>query len=298
MIKNNYLKLFSILIAVLLWVTVVVTQIEVKTINVPVVLVNPPENCIAITPIHSVSVTVKGAAKVLTNMNYSSVALNMNVNSLPLGDNLRRILPSDFTTPLGIEIVSVEPAELKLTIDQIESKYIHVAPTFIGEIAKGYKVDSIITKPDFVYVKGAQSKILNKSFISTSPVNISDLKSSTVFHIGFKEEDGVVSISPDSAEIRIKVSENIVEKEINNVPVSCMNLNSDLSLKNKLFIDSVIVKGREDLIENITSMSSFFVDCSNITKSGKYMRNISYRLMIKGVRILNINPKKIELEIE
>ncbi len=297
MSNNNFLKLLSVLITLFLWVTVVVVQVETKTINVPVILVHAPSDHIAITPITNVSVTVKGSAKLLTNMNYSSIMLNMDVSSLPVGDTVRRILPSDFSIPIGVEITEVEPSELKITIDQIETKYLPIAPTFIGEIENGYKVDSIATSPDFAYIKGAKSKIMDKSFIPTSPINISNIQTSTVFHIGFKNEDGVTSISPDEIEVRVKVVEDIVSKDILNIPISCRNLKGDLKLKNNIFLESVTVRGRSDIIDTFSTMTAFFVDCSDITKTGKYTKKIAYKTTIENIEIFNY-PEKIEFEIE
>ncbi len=297
MLNNNFLKLLSVLIALFLWVTVVVVQVETKTINVPVILVHTPSDNIATTPITNVSVTIRGSAKLLTNMNYSSIMLNMDVRSLPVGDTVRRILPSDFTVPFGIEITEVDPPELKITIDQIETKYLPIAPTFIGEVENGYKIDSISTSPDFAYIKGAKSKIINKSFIPTSPINISDIQTNTVFHIGFKNEDGVTSISPDEVEVRVKVTENISSKVIENVPVSCINLMGNLKLKNEISLESVTVRGRVDVLDNFLTMTTFFVDCSNVTKAGKYTKKIGYKTTIENIEISNY-PKKIVFEIE
>lgn len=297
MINNNYLKLLSVFIAVFLWVMVVMGQIETESMSVPVKLINAPKGYVAVASVPSVSVTVKGAAKVLKNMGYSSIILNMDVNSLPAGDTSRRILPQDFKTPLGIEVVEVVPKELNITIDQIGKKSVRVVPTFIGDAGHGFKVESVSTKPNSVEIEGARSKLKAISSVATLPVNISGIKDSTVFNIGFRAEEGVKNIKPETVEVRIKMRPDIVRKDLKGIPVSCMDLKSGLSMKSNPKLTSVIVSGRSDLVDMFPAVSSFVVNCANITKPGKYFGTVAYKSDIDGVEVLSITPQKINFEI-
>lgn len=297
MINNNYLKILSVVIALFLWVMVVMGQIETESMSVPVRLINAPKGYVAVSSVTSVSVTVKGAAKVLKNMNYSSIILNMDVNSLPSGDSSRRILPEDFKTPLGVEVVEVTPKELTVTMDQIAVKSARIVPTFIGDVGQGFKVESVSTKPNSVEIEGAKFKLKSISSVVTLPVNISGMKDSTVFNIGFRTEDGVKSIKPESVEVRVKMRPDIIKKDLKDVSVSCMDLQKGLSMKTVPRLTSVTVSGRSDLVESFAASSSFVVNCAKITKPGKYLGTVAYKSGVDGVEVLSITPRKINFEI-
>ena len=299
MISNTYLKILSVVIAIFLWFIVVMGQIETKSLTVPVTLINAPKGYVAVASVPNVSVRVSGAAKVLASMNYSSVMLQIDVNSLPIGDSSRQIiLENDFKTPIGVEVIEVEPKEFIVTIDQIDTKKIRVAPAFIGDTAHGFKVESVSVKPDLVEIEGARSKLKDISFISTLPVNMSGVKESSVFSIGFSAEEGVKSINPDSVEVRVRMRPDIITKNLKDVPILCMDLIGGLSLKGTPKLSSVRVTGRSDLVDNFLSVSTFVVNCSQITKPGVYSGAVAYRTTSDGVEVESISPQKINFEIE
>ena len=298
MISNNYLKIFSVVIAVFLWIYVVLGQIETKNLSVPLTFINAPKDYVAVSSVQSVSVQVEGAAKILSGMNYKSSTHKKSVGSYSVGDSTIQILPDDFDIPLGVEIIKIEPEEVTVTIDQIASKNVRVVPAFIGDVAKGYKVESVETKPDRVELKGARSKLKNISFISTSPVNVSGISESSKFNIGLRLDEGVKSTSPESVEVRVTMRPDIVTKDIKNIPVICLDLQDGLSLVGAPALSSVKVTGRVDLVDMFQSTSSFIVNCSEISKPGKYSGTVAYRTTVEDVEVISMFPQKINFEIE
>lgn len=298
MMNNIHLKILSIILALFLWVMVVAGQVETESISVPVKLTNVPAGSVAVPSVQNVSVTVKGAAKVLKNMKYSSIIFNIDVSSFSSGDSTRRILPEDFKTPLGVEVIETTPKELVVTIDQTATKTVKVVPAFIGDVEKGFKVKSVSVKPVSVEIEGARSKIRGVNSVMTLPVNISGIKDSSVFTIGFKQEDGVKRVKPETVEVRLTMRSEVIKKDIEGIPVSCMDLQNGLSMKTKPRLDSVTVSGRADLVESFAESSSFIVNCAQITKPGKYTGTVAYKSGVDGVDVIAITPQKINFEIK
>lgn len=297
MLKNNSLRVLSVLIAILMWAIVVSGQTETVSMTVPVKLMKAPSGYVAVSDTPNVSVIVKGPARIVSNLEYTSVVLNVDVSSIPVGNSQRRVLPNDFQSPVGVEVVEVTPQAINITVDQMASKQVKVIPTFIGDVAKGFKVESATTKPDSVIVEGAKTKLKKIDSISTAPINLSNVSANSTFSIGFKDEDGVKTVTPGQIEVSVTMRQVITKQTFKNVPVSCMGLKDGFKMKSEPKLSNVTVSGREDLVINFLDATMFLVNCAGITKAGAYAGAVAYDTTVTGVEVESISPQKINFEI-
>ena len=295
--NKTLLKILSVLIAVGMWIMVVSGHEETKEMTVPVKLINVSNGKVAIADYPNVSINIKGAARLMQSLANSDVLLDIDVATFPNGQSIRRILPEDFKTPLGLEVVDVKPAELRITLDNITAKDVRVLPSIIGEVKQGYMVESITLKPNSVSVTGAKSVLSKLENISTMPINLSERSENFVQNVVLKDYEGVTKIQPSSVEVRVKLRENMVEHEFTNVPVECMNLKSNLMVVNTPSLSYVKARGREDIIDTFLDTVTFVTDCSNINGPGNYTGSVAYRTNLI-VDILNLEPQTINIEIK
>lgn len=295
--NKTLLKILSVFIALGMWIMVVSGHEETKEMTVPVKLINVSNGKVAIADYPNVSINIKGAARLMQSLANSDVLLDIDVATFPNGQSIRRILPEDFKTPLGLEVVDVKPAELRITLDNITAKDVRVLPSIIGEVKQGYMVESITLKPNSVSVTGAKSVLSKLENISTMPINLSERSENFVQNVVLKDYEGVTKIQPSSVEVRVKLRENMVEHEFTNVPVECMNLKSNLMVVNTPSLSYVKARGREDIIDTFLDTVTFVTDCSNINGSGNYTGSVAYRTNLI-VDILNLEPQTINIEIK
>lgn len=295
--NKTLLKILSVFIALGMWIMVVSGHEETKEMTVPVKLINVSNGKVAIADYPNVSVNIKGAARLMQSLANSDVLLNIDVAAFPNGQSIRRILPVDFKKPLGLEVVDVKPAELRITLDDITAKDVRVLPSIIGEVKQGYMVESITLKPNSVSVTGAKSVLSKLENISTMPINLSERSKNFVQNVVLKDYEGVTKIQPSSVEVRVKLRENMVEHEFTNVPVECMNLKSNLMVANTPSLSYVKARGMEDIIDTFLDTVTFVTDCSNISGPGTYTGSVAYRTNLI-VDILNLEPQTINIEIK
>ena len=295
--NKTLLKILSVLIALGMWVMVVSGHEETKEMTVPVRLINIPQSKVAISDFSNVSINIKGAARLMQSLTNSDVLLDIDVSGFTDGQSIRRILTSDFKTPLGLEVTDVNPSELRITVDNITAKEVRVLPSTIGEVKQGYMVESITLKPNTVTVTGAKTVLSQLENISTMSINLSERNENFVQNVLLKEYDGVTKMHPSSVEVRVKLRENMVEHEFTNVPVECMNLKSNLIVSNTPSISYVKARGREDIIDTFLDTVTFVTDCSHINGPGTYKGSVAYRTNLI-VDILNIEPQTINIEIK
>lgn len=295
--NKTLLKILSILIALGMWVMVVSGHEETKEMTVPVRLINIPQSKVAISDFSNVSINIKGAARLMQSLTNSDVLLDIDVSGFTDGQSIRRILTSDFKTPLGLEVSDVNPSELRITLDNVTAKEVRVLPSIIGEVKQGYMVESITLKPNSITVTGAKTVLSQLENISTMPINLSERNENFVQNVLLKEYDGVTKMHPSSVEVRVKLRENMIEHEFTNVPVECMNLKSNLMVSNTPSLSYVKARGREDIIDTFLDTVTFVTDCSHINGPGTYKGSIAYRTNLI-VDILNLEPQTINIEIK
>lgn len=295
--NKTLLKILSILIALGMWVMVVSGHEETKEMTVPVRLINIPQSKVAISDFSNVSINIKGAARLMQSLTNSDVLLDIDVSGFTDGQSIRRILTSDFKTPLGLEVSDVNPSELRITLDNVTAKEVRVLPSIIGEVKQGYMVESITLKPNSITVTGAKTVLSQLENISTMPINLSERNENFVQNVLLTEYDGVTKMHPSSVEVRVKLRENMIEHEFTNVPVECMNLKSNLMVSNTPSLSYVKARGREDIIDTFLDTVTFVTDCSHINGPGTYKGSVAYRTNLI-VDILNLEPQTINIEIK
>lgn len=295
--NKTLLKILSILIALGMWVMVVSGHEETKEMTVPVRLINIPQSKVAISDFSNVSINIKGAARLMQSLTNSDVLLDIDVSGFTDGQSIRRILTSDFKTPLGLEVSDVNPSELRITLDNVTAKEVRVLPSIIGEVKQGYMVESITLKPNSITVTGAKTVLSQLENISTMPINLSERNENFVQNVLLKEYEGVTKMHPSSVEVRVKLRENMIEHEFTNVPVECMNLKSNLMVSNTPSLSYVKARGREDIIDTFLDTVTFVTDCSHINGPGTYKGSVAYRTNLI-VDILNLEPQTINIEIK
>ena len=295
--NKTLLKILSVFIALGMWIMVVSGHEETKEMTVPVRLINIPQSKVAISDFSNVSINIKGAARLMQSLTNSDVLLDIDVSGFTDGQSIRRILTSDFKTPLGLEVSDVNPSELRITLDNVTAKEVRVLPSIIGEVKQGYMVESITLKPNSITVTGAKTVLSQLENISTMPINLSERNENFVQNVLLKEYDGVTKMHPSSVEVRVKLRENMIEHEFTNVPVECMNLKSNLMVSNTPSLSYVKARGREDIIDTFLDTVTFVTDCSHINGPGTYKGSVAYRTNLI-VDILNLEPQTINIEIK
>jgi YbbR domain-containing protein len=298
MLSNLSLKIFSVLIALILWLVVATSDVSDMKVYVPIKLVNITEGYVAVTDDNLIYVHIKASNMILKNLNHNDIKISVDVSDFKTGTTRYRIRKEDIKVPGGVEVIETEPQEIFITVDKLVNKKVRVVPTFIGEPKEGFKIANVTSIPDTVTVQGAKSKISDKDFIETLPINISGRSETMIYGIGMKMGDGFKSVSPEQIEVYITFKEDIVTKTIENYPVELLADNKDF--KYILMPDKVKIKisGRKDKMKDkyIRDKVKLFVKMDNETSVGKYLKQIEYKT--NDLKLISIEPLQVRIEVE
>ncbi len=299
MFSNLSLKIFSVLIALVLWFVVSTSDISDMKVYVPVKLINISEGYVAVTDDSLIYVHIKASNMILKNLNHNDIKISIDVSNFKTGTTRYRIKKDDIKVPGGVEVIETEPQEIFITVDKLVNKKVRVVPTFIGEPREGFKIANVKSFPDTVTVQGAKSKIGDKDFIETLPINISGRSETMIYGIGMKMGDGFKSVSPEQIEVYITFKEDIVTKTIENYPVEIKAADNQ-TFKYTLLPKKVKIKisGRKDKMKDkyIKDKIKLFVTMDNETGAGKYLKQIKYKS--NDLKIISIEPSQVRIEVE
>jgi YbbR domain-containing protein len=179
--KNFFLKLISILLAVILWYFVVSERSGETAISIPLDFRNIPTSLIIIkNPEESINVRISGPANRLRGLSPKNVKAIIDLSDAKPGTAEFIIQPEHITLPRGLRVTMVSPASLMLRFDTLLKKSLPVEAILVGKPSEGFKLTGVSVDPPTVDIVGAQLELRGLQRISTEEVDISGLKKNEI----------------------------------------------------------------------------------------------------------------------
>ncbi|WP_303850588.1 YbbR-like domain-containing protein [Seleniivibrio woodruffii] len=297
-ITNTHLRIISVVLAICLWLYIVTGEFQEISLYVPVKLTNIPEGSVAVTDENLINVMAKGPKFLVNNKQFNKVQIAIDVSRITSGTKSVYINPEDVQMPAGIEVTNIHPKTIDVTVDTLVKKQMKVAPTFVGEPMPGYKVGSVVIKPDTVEINAATSKIKGLRSIETMPVNLSGKKDPITYSIGLKFYEGIQKTTPEFVEVFVMFKEDIQQKTFHEIEVSPLGLQRGLTA-NVLTDFSLTVSGRSDLLneQTIANVLNPHIDLSDVDSGGVYKRTVVFNDS-KILKVLDVKPAKVRVEVQ
>jgi YbbR domain-containing protein len=157
---NLALKVASLAIAVLLWLTVSGQQTVERGLRVPLEIHNLPEKVELVEqPPEFVDVRVRGGSGALSRLGPGDVVAVIDVRTARTGRRLFNLSNEQVRTPFGIEVSQVTPPTVTLAFEQSDTKRVPVVPAIEGEPAPGFVRGKTSAEPGTVDVVGPRSAL-------------------------------------------------------------------------------------------------------------------------------------------
>jgi len=176
--QNWALKLFSFILALVLWLTLIPEEkvYSERTLAIPLETYNIPRNLeLVAKPSTTIDVTVRAPLRLIGQIGPASVTAKLNLERGTTYQEQYPLNSTMITVPAGAEIVKFSPNTVNLKLERTKEALMDVVPNLIGKLQEGYRIEKIDVNPSRVMVKGPESKIKNKDKVRTSPVDISAL---------------------------------------------------------------------------------------------------------------------------
>ena len=123
-----------------------------------------------------VEVQITGKRRLVSALKPEQVGAFLDLSDIEAGFHRIVLNGDNITIPLGMEVVRITPAAIRLEMEKRVEKEIAVEPKTVGEPPAGYQIASIRVRPGTVQVSGPESTLRNILSLSTEPVTVSDIE--------------------------------------------------------------------------------------------------------------------------
>lgn len=273
-LKNIDIKLFSLFLAIILWLYIASGEnptVE-NFIDISLSQTNLGEDLVIKEFPTSVSVGIRGPKNIINNI--SSHQINGIVNFSEISEEGLYKLKVEVAPPKKTQITRIIPSEIKVEVEKVLTKEVEVEYSLIGVPEKGY---SLADEPQFnpykVKITGAQSVLENVKQIICA-IDISGIKEDLKRKIKVKSvnangnEVKEVKIEPDIVEVSISLTRGYPEKQLKVKPKIIGKPAPGYYISEILsYPDETKIFGNYSKISNIEFLETIPIDVGGITKT-------------------------------
>ena len=207
-VRNWGLKLLSLLLAFILWLSLIPEEktFSEKTLTIPLETLNTPADMELVEkPDPTVDVTIRAANRMINQISAANVFAKLNLSAATVFQQEYPLNETMISIPPGAEVVRISPTKVRLKLERTKEVMLDIAPTVIGQAKEGYGVSKIEVVPPRVLVKGPESKVREKDKASTSPINISELTASTEVEADLILPKPELRLASPRARVRVRI---------------------------------------------------------------------------------------------
>ncbi len=170
---NWHLKIISLSLATMLWMTVATETSSEIGMEVPLEYRNIPAKLeITGDTTSMVQVRLRGSSNVIRDISPKDVSTTIDLSKMKTGEKIVALTPQNVQAPFGAEVIRVNPSSVRFTLERTIAKPIPIVPTILGQPSDGYEVDQVSVSPETIGVEGPESRVNTLDSIATVPIRL------------------------------------------------------------------------------------------------------------------------------
>ncbi len=295
LLEDFWIKAFSLVFAVFLWMSIVGGESVEELFVVPVTITNIPENMmISNDVVDFVNVRVRGQRVILNALSAKALDVELDLKDLKEGKNTVTLFPEEVKLPEGVTVIRVSPSLLPIELSRLIEKWLLVSPSFIGAPASGYKVGEVTASPSKVAITGLKEALKDQVRIETRHIELFGKDKPFSVAVGLKPLNVNVHIKgPETVNVDIEIVERTAKREFKNVPVKLSGSSSGVTYKPDRV--TLVVSGPESRITKILP-SLIWVEIPKQSKPGTF--ELKPKIILpQGFQLLSMEPEKIRVKV-
>ena len=195
LIKQNFwLKLFSLIFAVIIWAYVVGGTKRDAVYTAGLAIEHLPKGyAVSNTLPVKIHLKLRGSRIALMKLN-KKIIFKINGYSLLAKKNTIILSSAYLNLPNGVKIIKISPRIVPVIISRIITKYVKVLPVTAGDLSKGYILKGIGVFPQYVMVKGPRDIVDHLSVITTMKINLNNIGKNKLLTVSLRKPTKLVKI--------------------------------------------------------------------------------------------------------
>jgi YbbR domain-containing protein len=270
--RNPGLKILSLALAAVLWLTLAGEHVVERSLRVPLEFRNIPDalEIVGNAP-DSVDVRLRGSSAVLSRVQSGEIVAVIDLVAARAGSRLFHIRSDEVRAPYGVDVAQVVPATLALELEKSARRKVPVVPAVEGDPAPGFVVGRVLADPASVEIVGPESRVRQVAEATTEPVTVRDAHARVRDGVTIGVVDASVRlVQAQSAQVTVEIWPAPVERQVSEVPVRYRNLGTGLRANLSPQLVRVTVRGAKEALAALRADSvEAFVDLAGLG-SGRY----------------------------
>lgn len=292
------LKLMSVGLAVLLWLTVSGEEMVERGLRVPLELQQFPAGLeIQGEAPSTVDVRVRGTSGALSRVAAGDVVAVLDLRAARAGNRLFPLTPELVHVPFGVEIVQIIPSTIALSFEPSATSEVPVVASTEGEPAPGYVLGKVTVTPDRVEIVGPESAVKRAREAVTETISVADLRESETSAVTIGLADPALRLKTQrSASVQVQILPGAGERTVRNRPVHLQNLGSHLSAQAMPVVVDVGLRGsRESLLRLDAESVTAYVDVAGLG-AGDYVLAV-HATASDQAGVTHLDPATVKVRI-
>lgn len=293
--KNFALKLFSVLCAIgLSYYVQNPAQSSVVSFVASIEFKNVPESKYLLSPQSpQARVTIRGPSRFVQRVATGKHNFQI-VTPEKAGNKFNAPLhESDLEIPAPVEVISIDPPEVEVLLDDRISREVPLVVPRLGSIAEDFKLIEFSVTPAKLKISGPRSELDKITSLESEPVDLTEVKGPLEQKVGVRIPSSFISVSSDHVQVKIEVVFVQKEKRFKNLPIELRDI-SGTSFSIFPERTTVEVSAGIKLIENLKAEDIIpYVRLAPELNDGDHIK-LQVELP-KGVSLVMVEPEDVLL---
>jgi len=295
--ENIFLKLVSLLTAIILWSIVsgerdtewaFLVPLHVKGVAADRVITNNlPE---------FLDVRIQGAKTFLSEIKPQELSVVLNADSLKPGSNFFPITPNQVKTPRGAKITRINPSYITLEVDRRLKKILDVVADIEGKPPKGFVLDSVEIIPAAIEVSAAAGDLKGVKVLKTGVIDISEIKSDLKTEVAIDNLGGKLTLSrQEPVAVTVHVKELTSQVRLSSVDISVENTQFKSSMSHSMA--KLLLEVPRSLVDDVKKGLGIkaVVDAGGLA-AGSHTMELK-AILPEKVKLLSLSPEKVKVKL-
>ena len=291
------LKLWSVVLAMLLWLMVSGDESVERGLRVPLELQQFPAGLeLQSDPPALVDVRVRGESSALGRVGAGDIVAVLDLKTARPGRRLFQLTPEQVRVPFGVEVVQVAPSSLTLTFEKSATRELPIIPAVEGMPAAGFVVGKPLSNPGTIEVVGPESSVARATEALTEPISVAGAQEDIVETVNVGVQDPALRLkTPKQAVVTVPISPGPLERTLQDHPVHLKNVGANLVASAVPSDIDIVLRGSKEGLARVKSDSIIaFVDVAGLG-AGEYSLGVQVDASDAGVA--RIIPATVQVTI-
>jgi YbbR domain-containing protein len=288
-------KLFSILLALMLWGIVLGSRGVEVIKEIPLEIVTPGELIPANEVPDRIAFKLAGPKAFLRAiLDRKEDPIRVNLANAKSGLVTYRFFSDNIRLPIGVKVLSITPSSILIKLEQKKRKEVPVALELRGDPPDGYQLIRTELRPEKVKIVGAESRVDAVTSIDTLPVDLSKVKASVEKEVELDLERQQVMLDGEAPRVYLQMEPIPANFRIRNIEVRVLS-----AFHTKVEEKTVSVHVRADAaqLKNLDRSQVYGVVDLRGRAKGKYTEPVKI-ILPEGVVPVKTIPERVSITLE